>query len=203
MKRSALVLSSVLCLLSSGQAADGIRDFVSNKVAADYPALETFYQDVHLHPELQVMEERASGKVAAELGAAGFEVTEKFGGFGVVGVLKNGAGPTLLVRTDMDALPVLEETGLSYASKVRVTDLSGHEVPVMHACGHDIHMTVFTGPARLLRGLKDQWSGTLVFVGQPAEARVLGARAMLTAGLYRQFPKPDFAIALRSEEHTS
>src|SRR5258708_8745815 len=159
MKRSALVLSSVLCLLSSGQAADGVRDFVSNKVAADYPALETFYRDLHLHPELSLMEERTSGKVAAELRAAGFEVTEKFGGYGVVGVLKNSAGPTLLIRTDMDALPVLEETSLPYASKVRVTDLSGHEVPVMHACGHDIHMTGFTGTARILAGLKDRWSG--------------------------------------------
>ena len=180
-------------------AADGVHDLVANRLAADYPALQKFYTDLHLHPELSLMEEKTSAKVAAGLRAAGFEVTEKFGGYGVVGVLQNGAGPTLLIRTDMDALPVLEETGLPYASTVRVTDLSGHDVPVMHACGHDIHMTVFTGTARLLAALKDRWAGTLVFVGQPAEERVIGARAMLSAGLYRQFPKPDFALALHDE----
>ena len=131
--------------------------------------------------------------------SSGYEVAEKFGGYGVVGVLKNGPGPVLLLRTDMDALPVLEETGLPYASTVRVTDLSGHDVPVMHACGHDLHMTVFTGTARLLASIRDQWSGTLVLVGQPAEERVIGARAMLAAGLYRQFPAPNFALAVHDE----
>jgi hippurate hydrolase len=142
------------------------------------------------------MEEKTSAKLAAELRAAGYEVTEKFGGYGVVAVLKNGPGPTLLVRCDTDALPVPETTGLPYASNVRTKDLSGREVSVMHACGHDIHMTVLVGAARQLTALKDRWSGTLILVGQPAEERGLGARAMLTAGLYRQFPKPDFAIAL-------
>ncbi|HKB56424.1 MAG TPA: amidohydrolase [Lacunisphaera sp.] len=197
--RLPFLLAIVCALPGAARAADGVPALVANKLAADYPALEKFYIDLHLHPELSLMEEKTSAKVAAELRAAGFEVTEKFGGYGVVGVLKNSAGPTLLIRTDMDALPVLEETSLPYASKVRVTDLSGHEVPVMHACGHDIHMTVFTGTARMLAGLKDRWSGTLVFVGQPAEERVIGARAMLSAGLYRQFPKPDFALALHDE----
>jgi hippurate hydrolase len=169
---------------------------VANKLAADYPALEKFYTDLHLHPELSLMEEKTSAKVAAELRAAGFEVTEKFGGYGVVGVLRNGAGPTLLVRTDLDGLPVAEETGLPYASTARVTNLSGQEVAVMQACGHDIHMTVFAGTARMLAALKDRWSGTLVFIGQPAEEIGVGARAMLTAGLYQKFPKPDFALAV-------
>ena len=177
-------------------SADGIRDAVASKLAVDYPALEKFYTDLHLHPELSLMEEKTSAKVAAELRAAGFAVTEKFGGYGVVGVLRNGAGPTLLVRTDLDALPVAEETGLPYASTQRVTNLVGAEVSVMQACGHDIHMTVFTGTARLLAALKDQWAGTLVFIGQPAEEIGTGARAMLTAGLYRKFPKPDYAIAV-------
>jgi hippurate hydrolase len=175
---------------------DGVRDAVANRLAADYPALAKFYTDLHLHPELSLMEEKTSAKVAAELRAAGFEVTEKFGGYGVVGVLKNGPGPVLYYRTDMDALPVAEETGLPYASKDRVTNLSGQEVAVMHACGHDIHMTVFAGTARLLAALKDQWSGTLVFIGQPAEEVGAGARAMLAAGLFAKFPKPDYVLAI-------
>jgi len=176
--------------------ADDVRNRVAGKLAADYPALEKFYTDLHLHPELSLMEEKTSAKVAAELRAAGLEVTEKFGGFGVVGVLKNGAGPTLLIRTDLDGLPVQEETGLPYASQTRVTNLAGQEVSTMQACGHDIHMTVLTGTARMLAAMKDRWSGTLVFIGQPAEEIGVGARAMLTAGLYQKFPKPDYAIAL-------
>jgi hippurate hydrolase len=190
---------SVICFLSSvlwAQAADGVRDFVSNQVAVDYPKLEALYTDLHLHPELSLMEEKTAAKVAAELRAAGYDVTEKFGGFGVVGLLKNGPGPTLLIRTDLDGLPVLEETGLPYASKDRVTNLSGQDVPVMQACGHDIHMTIFTGTARMLAALKDKWSGTVLFVGQPAEEVGAGARNLLAAGLYRKFPVPDYAIAI-------
>jgi hippurate hydrolase len=142
------------------------------------------------------MEEKTAAKLAAELRAVGFEVTEKFGGHGIVGVLKNGPGPTLLVRADLDGLPLLEETGVPYASKTRVTDLTGQEVPTMHACGHDLHMTIFAGTARQLAAHRDRWSGTLVFVGQPAEERGIGARAMLKAGLYQKFPKPDFALAV-------
>ena len=183
-------------LIGNLPAADGVRDQVANKLAADYPALERFYTDLHLHPELSLMEEKTSAKVAAELRAAGFEVTERFGGYGVVGVLRNGPGPTLLIRTDLDGLPVAEETGLPYASTARVTNLSGAEVAAMQACGHDIHMTVFAGTARTLAALKDRWSGTLVFIGQPAEEIGVGARAMLTAGLYQKFPKPDFALAV-------
>jgi len=177
-------------------AADGLHGLVAAKVAAEYPSLERLYQDLHAHPELSLMEEKTSAKIAHELRQAGFEVTEKFGGYGVVGVLKNGPGPTLLIRTDLDGLPVTEETGLAYASQTRTSDLSGQTVGVMQACGHDIHMTIFTGTARTLAALKDHWSGTLVLIGQPAEELGVGARAMLTAGLYRKFPVPDFAIAV-------
>ncbi|MSU19300.1 MAG: amidohydrolase [Lacunisphaera sp.] len=177
-------------------AADGLHGLVADKVAAEYPSLERLYQDLHAHPELSLMEEKTSAKIANELRQAGFEVTEKFGGYGIVGVLKNGPGPTLLIRTDLDGLPVTEETGLAYASQTRTSDLSGQTVGVMQACGHDIHMTIFTGSARTLAALKDHWSGTLVLIGQPAEELGVGARAMLTAGLYRKFPVPDFAIAV-------
>jgi len=196
MKFSATLFLATLAAPLLGATASPLHEAVALKVDADYPALLAFYTDLHLHPELSLMEEKTSAKVAAELRAAGFEVTEKFGGFGVVAVLKNGPGPVLLVRSDLDGLPVLEDTALPYASTVRTKDLTGREVPVMHACGHDIHMTVLVGTARILGGLKERWSGTLVLIGQPAEERGVGARAMLQAGLYRQFPKPDFAIAL-------
>ncbi|MEO7598062.1 MAG: amidohydrolase [Opitutus sp.] len=173
-----------------------IRQTVAATLEADYPSLSEFYQDLHRHPELSLMEVKTSAKLAAQLRSAGYEVTERVGGYGIVAVLKNGAGPTLLIRCDLDGLPVTEETGLPYASTDRVTDLSNQEVSVMHACGHDIHMSVLTGTARQLMALKDQWTGTLVLVGQPAEERGLGAMAMLTAGLYRKFPKPDCAIAI-------
>jgi amidohydrolase len=166
-------------------------------VSADYPSLDALYRHFHSNPELSLMEEKTSARLAAELRAAGpYDVTERFGGFGVVAVMKNGPGPTLLIRSDMDALPVLEETGKSYASMVRTKNLSGQDVAVMHACGHDVHMTCLVGAARRLAALKDRWSGTLVLVGQPAEELGVGARSMLAAGLLRNFPKPDFAIAL-------
>jgi hippurate hydrolase len=188
---------TALLFTASAFAADAaLREMVTSKLAEDYPALDALYRDLHGKPELSLMEERTSGIVARELRAAGFEVTERVGGFGVVGVLKNGNGPTLLIRTDLDGLPVQEETGVPYASTHKVKDLTGREVATMHACGHDIHMTVFAETARILASLKDRWSGTLVFIGQPAEERGVGARAMLTAGLYQKFPKPDFALAL-------
>ncbi|MSU46338.1 MAG: amidohydrolase [Lacunisphaera sp.] len=196
--RLIILFTSACSLTCAVQAAD-VRELVATKVTAEYPSLELIYQDLHAHPELSLMEEKTCAKVAAELRVAGYEVTDKFGGYGVVAVLKNGPGPTLLVRADYDALPLQEETGLPYASKVRVTNLVGQEVPVMHACGHDIHVACLIGAARTLVALKDHWAGTLVLIGQPAEERGLGARAMLTAGLYRQFPRPDYALAL----HTS
>ncbi len=197
-KFSALLLALLVPALHAAPAA-GLHEVVAGKIDADYASLNALYQDLHRHPELSLMEEHTAARIAAELRAAGFAVTEHFGGTGVVGVLKNGSGPTLMIRTELDALPVAEETGLPYASKVRVTDLSGHDVPVMHACGHDLHMTVFTGTARLLAGLRDKWHGTLIMIGQPAEERVIGARAMLSAGLFTKFPRPDFVIALHDE----
>src|SRR5258708_39381737 len=135
--RLPFLLAIVCALPGAARAADGVPALVANKLAADYPALEKFYIDLHLHPELSLMEEKTSAKVAAELRAAGFEVTEKFGGYGVGGVVKNSAGPTLLIPPDMDAPPGLEETSPPYARKARVTYLSGREVPVMQASGHD------------------------------------------------------------------
>lgn len=199
MKHPALPSFLAALLLSAlpAVAADAaLRETVASRVKAEYASLEALYKDLHAHPELSLMEERTAGVVAAELRRAGFEVTERVGGFGLVGVLKNGPGPTLLLRTDLDGLPVEEETGLPYASKKRVKDLAGREVAAMHACGHDLHMTVFAGTARLLASMRDRWSGTLVMIGQPAEERGIGARAMLADGLYTKFPKPDFAVAL-------
>jgi amidohydrolase len=191
--------SLLLALLASGASLSGAPAFVQARLDADYPSLESLYRDLHAHPELSLQEEKTGARLAAELRAAGFEVTEKFGGTGVVAVLKNGPGPTLHIRSDMDALPVKEDTGLTFASTVRMANLSGQDVPVMHACGHDAHMTILVGTARMLAGLKDRWSGTLVLIGQPAEETGVGARNMLTAGLYRQFPKPDFAIGLHDD----
>jgi hippurate hydrolase len=196
MKLRAFASFALLTVPLVGAEPASIEEIVTQKVSADYLSLDALYKDFHLHPELSLMEEKTSAKVAAELRAAGFEVTEKFGGFGVVAMLKNGTGPTLLIRTDLDALPVVDETGLPYASKTRVTNLAGQEVPVTHACGHDIHMTCLIGTARLLTAMRDRWSGTLVLVGQPAEEIGAGSRAMLAAGLYRKFPTPNFAIAL-------
>jgi len=176
---------------------------VKAKLDAEYASLHDFYLDIHTHPELSKQEVRTSAKLAGELRKLGFEVTEKVGtpegGFGIVGVLKNGEGPTVLLRTDMDALPVVEQTGLPYASKVTVRDAEGKEVGVMHACGHDMHMTCWVGAARVLASLKDHWKGTLVFIGQPSEERGTGAKAMLEAGLFRRFPKPDYCIALHCD----
>ncbi len=164
--------------------------------AKDITYLEDLYKHLHANPELSFHEVASSKRMAEELRTVGFTVTENVGGYGVVGVLKNGAGPTVLVRADMDALPIVEATNLPYASKVKTKDAEGKEVGVMHACGHDMHMTVWAGTARNLANRKNEWSGTLVFIGQPAEERSGGAKAMLADGLYEKFPKPDYALAL-------
>ncbi len=154
------------------------------------------YQHFHSHPELSLEEKETSLRLGAELKAIGAEVTQNVGGFGVVGILKNGTGKTVLLRCDLDALPVIEQTGLVYASQVKVESASGGEVGVMHACGHDVHITNLIGVARYLSANKDRWSGTVIFLGQPAEERGLGARAMLADKLFERFGKPDFALAL-------
>ncbi|MBL9114070.1 MAG: amidohydrolase [Verrucomicrobiaceae bacterium] len=184
----------VLAFLAAVVGASGAD--LKNDVEKVLPSLVALYKELHANPELSLQEKETATRVAEQLKAAGFEVTSGFGGHGVVGVLKNGAGPTLLVRTDLDALPVKEQTGLPYASKCIVKDLSGLEVPVMHACGHDVHMASFIGTAKVMSSLKSEWAGTLVMIGQPAEEKVMGARLMLRAGLFEKFPKPDRAIAL-------
>ncbi len=195
---SVLLLVALLVVTPAVRAAAApeLRDVVTAKFAAEYPSLEAIYKNLHTNPELSFMETKTAALVAKELRALGVEVTEKVGNTGVVGVLKNGPGPTVLVRADMDGLPVKELTGLPWASTTVGKDLSGKEQPTMHACGHDLHITGLIGTARTLVALKDQWKGTIVFVAQPAEEIVAGARAMLTDGLYTRFPKPDYALAL-------
>ncbi|MFO1485253.1 MAG: amidohydrolase [Verrucomicrobiaceae bacterium] len=180
-----------LLVTSSLFAAD-----VASLTKSELSSLLALYKELHANPELSLNEVETAARVAKELREAGLEVTEKVGGHGIVGVLKNGEGPVILVRTDLDALPVKEQTGAPYASTKVVKDDLGREVNVMHACGHDIHMTSFVGTARVLAKLKDQWHGTVVMIGQPAEERVLGARFMLRAGLFSKFPTPQKAIAL-------
>ncbi|MFO0814692.1 MAG: amidohydrolase [Gemmatales bacterium] len=185
------------------KAAHPLQQQIEAQVAKHQSSLEEAYLDLHKNPELSTKELRTAKKLADQLRQLGFEVTEQVGttegGFGVVGVLKNGTGPTLLIRTDMDALPIIEQTGVPYASQVKVRDAEGKEVGVMHACGHDMHMTCWLGTAKVLTDLKDKWQGTLVMIGQPAEERGLGAKAMLDAGLFTKFPKPDFCIALHCD----
>jgi hippurate hydrolase len=185
-------LAGVACCHVAAAATDEAAEWVD----ANLKSLVELYQTFHQTPELSLQEKETAGRFAAELRSAGFEVTSNVGGYGVVGVLKNGPGKTLLLRTDLDALPVAEETGLPYASKVRVKDERGATVGVMHACGHDVHMTSMVGVVRYLASHRGDWSGTLVVIGQPAEERGMGARAMLDDGLFRRFPRPDFAIAL-------
>ncbi|MEP7070916.1 MAG: amidohydrolase [Verrucomicrobiota bacterium] len=174
---------------------------------AELPSLVTIYRDLHTHPELSTHEERSAGIVAKELKAAGYEVTEHVGKYeqpglqcyGVIGVMKNGDGPVVAIRTDLDALPVKEETGAAYASTATSKNEVGQDVSVMHACGHDIHMSTFIGTARALSKLKDKWHGTLIFIGQPAEEAVGGANALLRDGLYTRWPKPNYVLALHDD----
>lgn len=165
-------------------------------VAADYEAyLEPLFVHFHRNPELSFRETRTAARIAEELRGLGVEVTEGVGGTGVVGMIENGAGPTVLVRGDIDGLPILEDTGLPYASTATQVDIDGVEKPVMHACGHDVHITSLLGTARRLLAMKDAWSGTVMLVAQPAEERIGGAKAMLEDGLYERFGVPDYALA--------
>jgi len=180
---------------------------VEKTAVSELPSLLAIYKDLHSHPELSWHEEKTSAFVAKELRATGCEVTENFGkydnpnlkSYGVIGMMKNGTGPTVLVRTDMDALPVHEETALPYASNVVTKNDEGKDVPVGHMCGHDAHMSAFIGTARALQRLKVQWAGTIMFVAQPAEETGNGARALLNGGLYNRFGKPDFALGFHDK----
>ena len=186
MRRSFLLFLCVFPFLLNAQ---------SSKLLDD---LEDLYIHLHQNPELSFLEVETAKKMASELRTYGYTVTEGVGGNGVVGVLENGEGPNILIRADMDALPIIEETGLPYASTVRAVDIDGTEKGVMHACGHDIHMTVWCGTARYMAENKDRWSGTLIFIGQPAEERSGGAKAMLADGLFEKFPRPEYALGLHA-----
>lgn len=191
MKLRDVLLGTAALVLAVPAQADDLRD----ELMADMPDLMELYRDLHTHPELSFQEFRTAAKLAARARELGFEVTEGVGKTGVVAVMRNGAGPTVLVRADMDGLPVVEQTGLAFASKQVGIPASGVETGIMHACGHDTHMTGWVGAAKLLAERKDQWRGTLVMILQPAEELGLGAVAMLEDGLYTRFPKPDYALA--------
>ena len=192
-----LISLSVTAGINAQQSLDAMID-------SDISSLVATYKTLHAAPELSHHEEKTAAFFANQLRALGYTVTERVGkyenpewtSYGVVAVMKNGAGPTVLLRTELDALPVDEKTGLPYASKVKTKNDAGQEVSVMHACGHDVHMTSMLGTAKMLTTLKDQWSGTLVLIGQPAEEVIDGARSMIRAGLYERFPRPDYVIAL-------
>lgn len=169
---------------------------LSQEVNDSYSQAYKLYVDLHQHPELSGNEIQTASKVAAALKAQGYTVTEHVGGTGVVAILKNGAGPTIMLRTELDALPVEEKTGLPYASKVRSKDPNGRDVAVGHMCGHDVHMSALVGTAGIMARSKDTWHGTLVLVGQPAEETIAGAKAMIRDGLFTRFPRPDAALAL-------
>ena len=168
----------------------------SKEVDAVYPSAHDLYIDLHQSPELSSHETQTASKLAARLRSLGYEVTEGVGGTGVVAILRNGAGPTVMLRTELDALPVEEKTGLPYASKVYAKDDGGRDVPVMHACGHDLHMAALVGTAAIMAQSKQSWHGTLLLIGQPAEETISGAKRMIDDGLFTRFPKPAVGVAL-------
>jgi amidohydrolase len=191
--------AAFVCLFAVPAMAQDLPAFVNGQL----PGLVDTYKNLHAHPELSHHEEQTSALLAAELRKAGYTVTERVGkypdgaqAYGVVAILKNGDGPRLLIRTDLDALPIIEETGLPYASHVTTKNATGQEVGVMHACGHDIHVTTMIGVARTMAAMKSQWHGTLMLIGQPSEETIDGAKAMLADHLYERFGTPDMAIAL-------
>ena len=195
------IILQAVCVAPSASAQERSLDA---RIDHELPGLVATYKTLHQAPELSHYEVKTSAFVASQLRSMGFDVTEHVGkykrpdwkGYGVVAILKNGDGPTVLVRTELDALPVEEMTGLPYASHVKTKNDDGMEVSVMHACGHDIHMTTLLGTAKMLVELKDQWHGTLILIGQPAEEAVSGAQSMIADGMYSRFPKPDYCVAL-------
>ena len=191
MKWTALLLFAVLAAAGFSQTSTASKEV--DAVFADSRAL---YLDLHQNPELSSHETQTAAKLASRLQAAGYTVTEHVGGTGIVAVLKNGTGPTIMIRTELDALPVEEKTGLLYASKVRAQDDAGRDVPVMHACGHDLHMATLLGTATIMAHSKETWHGTLLLIGQPAEETVSGGRKMIEDGLLTRFPRPDVGVAL-------
>jgi amidohydrolase len=204
MKKATLLITLLLSLvaLGRGQAAETqgssskSSSSSSKEVDAAYAEAHALYLDLHQNPELSSHETQTAAKLASRLKNLGYEVTEHVGGTGIVAVMKNGAGPTVMLRTELDALPVEEKTGLSYTSKVHAKDDAGRDVPVMHACGHDLHMASILGTATIMAHSKDSWHGTLMLIGQPAEETISGAKGMLDDGFLTRFPKPDVAVAL-------
>jgi len=187
---SKFLLLAALAAVACAQAPS------SKELESSYPDAHALYLDLHQNPELSAHETQTAAKLAGRLRSAGYDVTEHVGGTGVVAILKNGPGPIVMLRTELDALPVEEKTGLSYASKVHAKDDAGHDVPVMHACGHDLHMAAILGTAEIMAHSKDTWHGTLMLIGQPAEETISGAEGMIRDGLFTRFPKPDVAVAL-------
>src|SRR5256885_2222016 len=197
-----ICIMMVLSLASGNSAlADGARGISQAvpEIAALEPELERLYKDLHEHPELAFHEERTAATLAERLRALGFEVTTGVGQTGLVAILRNGSGPVVMLRTELDALPIEEKTGLPFASKSRGIDSEGNAVPVSHACGHDLHMTGWYGTAKIMAQRRNSWHGTLMLIGQPAEEVNRGAAAMLADGLFTRFPKPDFAISMHDE----
>jgi hippurate hydrolase len=194
-----LVLGTALLALTAGPAialdVAAVKPGLEAEVAADYPHLLAVYKDIHAHPELSLQETRTAAKLAGEMRALGLTVTEGVGKTGLVAVYRNGSGPTILIRTELDALPMEEKTGLAYASHDKAV-WNGRETFVDHSCGHDVHMAIWVGTAKALLAMKDRWRGTLMFIGQPAEETVEGARAMLDDGLFTRFGKPNYAVAI-------
>ncbi len=197
MKQQFLALVGLLLLACRVHAQS--TEAVSAEVGAVYPQSEALYLDLHRHPELSGHEQQTAAKLAAGLRVLGYTVTTGVGGTGVVGILKNGDGPVVMLRTELDALPVEEKTGLPYASTVRTKDDRGADVGVMHACGHDIHMASWMGTARIMAGTRTRWRGTLMLIGQPAEEAGAGAKAMLADGLFTRFARPDYALAVHDD----
>ena len=189
------MMKNLLLLVGAALASPAYGAALSDSIRADMPQLMALYRDLHANPELSMQESRTPAKLALEMRKLGFDVTEHVGKTGLVAVMKNGPGPVLLIRADMDALPVVEQTGLPFASKVRAVARSGVETGVMHACGHDTHITTWLATGRRLAAMKDQWSGTLVMILQPGEETGDGAKAMLDDGLFKRFPKPDYLLA--------
>jgi amidohydrolase len=193
------MIRSAMFLILAALAASAQNTPLKDQVESVFPDAKALYLDLHQHPELSSHETRTAALMAGKLRALGYEVTENLGGTGIVAIMKNGPGPVVMLRTELDALPVEEQTGLPYASKVRAKDDSGRDVGVMHACGHDVHMATLYGTAAIMVKSKDTWHGTLMLIGQPAEETITGAKKMVDDGLFTKFPKPNIGVAMHDE----
>jgi hippurate hydrolase len=196
---AALFLILLIAAAAAAQSVQPAPPISAEQVAAIYPGIESLYIDLHKSPELAFHEQQTAAKLAERVKALGYEVTTGVGGTGIVAIMKNGPGPTVMMRTELDALPVQEKTGLPFASTVTTKTAAGDTVPVMHACGHDLHMSAWYGTAELMARNKDKWHGTLMMIGQPAEEVLQGAAAMLKDGMFTRFPKPNYALSLHDE----